>query len=400
MHPDRARAVDRRNLPVRRARRTASPSTRRGSASAAAGDRRASAAVAASKPASANRRRYQRAARRTPTHTGRAAWPAAAPRAARGRASRSSGSSTGCRLPTLLQIGRITLLPAPMSSIVALGMSPYRACAPLTGDWKHFDFTVDGDGVATITFNRPDKLNALTFEAYADLRDLLAELPQRGDAKVLVITGQGRGFCSGGDVEEIIGRLQELRDSRAARVHAHDRRGRQGAARVPAAGDRGGQRRGRRRRLGDRARVRLPDASPSRPRSRSCSRASGWLGRGHGLRLPAAADRRARPGDRAADAGRQGRRAAARTRSDSRPRSSSDERPQRPRGRARPAPRRPDPRSPTPRPRRCSPASSTWRSASAIELEAITQALLMHSDDFAEFYDAWSEGRKPDWTGR
>ena len=37
---------------------------------------------------------------------------------------------------------------------------------------------------------------------------------------------------------------------------------------------------------------------------------------------------------------------------------------------------------------------------SAIELEAITQALLMHSDDFAEFYDAWSEGRKPEWKGR
>ncbi len=36
----------------------------------------------------------------------------------------------------------------------------------------------------------------------------------------------------------------------------------------------------------------------------------------------------------------------------------------------------------------------------AIELEAITQALLMQSDDFAEFYDAWSEGRKPDWRGR
>ncbi len=88
-------------------------------------------------------------------------------------------------------------------------MTPFRASAPLTQDWQHFDFALD-DGVATVTLNRPDKLNALTFEAYADLRDLLAELPHRGDARVLVITGAGRGFCSGGDVEEIIGELQKM----------------------------------------------------------------------------------------------------------------------------------------------------------------------------------------------
>ena len=70
-------------------------------------------------------------------------------------------------------------------------MSPYRASAPLTRDWRHFGFTVRG-GVATIAFNRPDKLNALTFEVYADLRDLITELPQRGDVRVLVITGEGR----------------------------------------------------------------------------------------------------------------------------------------------------------------------------------------------------------------
>jgi enoyl-CoA hydratase/carnithine racemase len=56
-----------------------------------------------------------------------------------------------------------------------------------------------------VTLDRPDKLNALTFEAYADLRDLLAELPQRGDVRVLVVRGSGRAFCSGGDVNEIIG---------------------------------------------------------------------------------------------------------------------------------------------------------------------------------------------------
>jgi enoyl-CoA hydratase/carnithine racemase len=89
------------------------------------------------------------------------------------------------------------------------GVSPYRASAPLTRRWEHFDFGVH-DGVATVTFDRPDKLGALTFDVYADLRDLVAELPHRGDGRVLVITGRGRGFCSGGDVEEIIGALQGL----------------------------------------------------------------------------------------------------------------------------------------------------------------------------------------------
>jgi len=88
-------------------------------------------------------------------------------------------------------------------------MSPFRASAALTRDWKNFDFALD-DGVATVTFSRPDKLNALTFDVYADLRDLVGELPHRGDVRVLVLTGEGRGFCSGGDVEEIIGELQRM----------------------------------------------------------------------------------------------------------------------------------------------------------------------------------------------
>ena len=88
-------------------------------------------------------------------------------------------------------------------------MSPFRGSAAFTETWQNFDFAV-ADGVATVTLSRPDKLNALTFDVYADLRDLLGELPHRGDARVLVLTGQGRGFCSGGDVEEIIGELQEM----------------------------------------------------------------------------------------------------------------------------------------------------------------------------------------------
>jgi enoyl-CoA hydratase/carnithine racemase len=88
-------------------------------------------------------------------------------------------------------------------------MSPFRASPGFTEEWKHFDFAV-ADGVATVTFSRPDKLNALTFDVYADLRDVLAELPHRGDVRVMVLAGQGRGFCSGGDVEEIIGELQKM----------------------------------------------------------------------------------------------------------------------------------------------------------------------------------------------
>jgi enoyl-CoA hydratase/carnithine racemase len=88
-------------------------------------------------------------------------------------------------------------------------MTRFRASAGFTENWQHFDFGV-ADGVATITLARPEKLGALTFDAYADLRDLLAELPHRGDARVLVITGTGRGFCSGGDVVEIIGALQSM----------------------------------------------------------------------------------------------------------------------------------------------------------------------------------------------
>jgi enoyl-CoA hydratase/carnithine racemase len=83
-------------------------------------------------------------------------------------------------------------------------VSPFRGSAPLTDRWDHFDLH-RADGVATVTLDRPDKLNALTFEAYADLRDLLLELPHRGDTRVLVLRGRGRGFCSGGDVDEIIG---------------------------------------------------------------------------------------------------------------------------------------------------------------------------------------------------
>ncbi|MBE7554685.1 MAG: enoyl-CoA hydratase family protein [Anaerolineales bacterium] len=72
----------------------------------------------------------------------------------------------------------------------------------------NYDFLYEVNaGVATLTFNRPEVLNALTFEVYAQFRDLLEELRYDDAVKVLVLTGQGRGFCSGGDVHDIIGQL-------------------------------------------------------------------------------------------------------------------------------------------------------------------------------------------------
>lgn len=70
-----------------------------------------------------------------------------------------------------------------------------------------FEFSVDADGVGTLTLARPGRLNALTFESYAELRDFFAHLQDRADVRALVLTGQGRAFCSGGDVEDIIGQL-------------------------------------------------------------------------------------------------------------------------------------------------------------------------------------------------
>jgi len=75
---------------------------------------------------------------------------------------------------------------------------------------SHFLWQVDA-GVATITLNRPERKNPLTFESYAELRDLFGRLRYADDVKVVVVQGAGDNFCSGGDVHEIIGPLIALK---------------------------------------------------------------------------------------------------------------------------------------------------------------------------------------------
>ena len=75
---------------------------------------------------------------------------------------------------------------------------------------QHFLWQVEGT-VATLTLNRPERKNPLTFESYAELRDLFERLRHAPDIKAVVITGAGDNFCSGGDVHEIIGPLVRLK---------------------------------------------------------------------------------------------------------------------------------------------------------------------------------------------
>jgi len=76
----------------------------------------------------------------------------------------------------------------------------------------HFLWSFD-EGVATITLNRPERKNPLTFDSYAELRDTFAELSYTDEVKCVVITGAGGNFCSGGDVHEIIGPLTKMDES-------------------------------------------------------------------------------------------------------------------------------------------------------------------------------------------
>lgn len=78
---------------------------------------------------------------------------------------------------------------------------------------RSFEYRVDAETrVATITLDRPERLNALTFEVYRELTDTFAALGDEDDVRAVVLTGKGRAFSTGGDVEEIIGPLLERDD--------------------------------------------------------------------------------------------------------------------------------------------------------------------------------------------
>ena len=77
---------------------------------------------------------------------------------------------------------------------------------------QHFGWSVDGR-VATVTINRPERKNPLTFESYRELTDTFHRLRQVDEIKAVVLTGAGDNFCSGGDVHEIIGPLVRMRES-------------------------------------------------------------------------------------------------------------------------------------------------------------------------------------------
>ena len=74
---------------------------------------------------------------------------------------------------------------------------------------SHFQWAF-ADGIATVTLNRPERKNPLTFESYAELRDVFRALVYAKTVKVVVLRGAGGNFCSGGDVHEIIGPLVKM----------------------------------------------------------------------------------------------------------------------------------------------------------------------------------------------
>ncbi|QTD44927.1 enoyl-CoA hydratase family protein [Ottowia testudinis] len=80
--------------------------------------------------------------------------------------------------------------------------APYQA--------KHFAWACDAQGVGTVSLNRPERKNPLTFDSYGELRDLFNGLRYATDVKAVVVTGEGGNFCSGGDVHDIIGPLTKM----------------------------------------------------------------------------------------------------------------------------------------------------------------------------------------------
>ena len=266
---------------------------------------------------------------------------------------------------------------------------PHRRLAPSARELA--------DGIATVTLARPEKLNALTFGAYADLRDLLAELSRERSVRALVLAGEGRGFCSGGDVDEIIGATLAMDTAQLLDFNRMTGQVVRAVREVPLPGDRRRARRRRRRRRGPRPGRRLPGRRPRRP-LRLPLHPGRALRRRHGRRLPAAARRRPRPRHPAADARRTGPRARGRT---DRPDQRADRRGAGRRG----AP----PRWPAAWPTGPALAYAQTKAlltaeldmplAAAVELDAATQALLMNGEDYAEFHAAFTEKRPARMAG-
>jgi enoyl-CoA hydratase/carnithine racemase len=275
-------------------------------------------------------------------------------------------------------------------------VSPYRDSAPLTSTWKNFDFDVK-DTVATVTFNRPDQLNALTFEAYADLRDLFAELPARPDVKALVITGEGRGFCSGGDVEEIIGELQKLDTAelleftRMTGTVVKSMR----ETPLPIIAAINGVAAGAGSVIALAADFRIMATSATfaflftRVGLSGADMGSAYLlprivGLGRATELLMLGDKL--DAQRAYEIGLAT--------------ELTDDHTLTERANALAARLATGPAFAYATTKSLLTRELDMGLGAAIELEAITQALLMHSEDWAEFYDAWSERRKPTWSGR
>ena len=112
-------------------------------------------------------------------------------------------------------------------------MTRFRGSRVMTDEWRHFDFAVS-DGVAQITLNRPEKLNPLTFESYADLRDLFGELPLRTGVRSVIITGEGKGSDSAQAATSKRSSVSCRRWGRLSLlgVHTHDGSGHQGDPRL------------------------------------------------------------------------------------------------------------------------------------------------------------------------
>lgn len=91
----------------------------------------------------------------------------------------------------------------------------------------HFLYEQKPNGVGVVSLNRPDRINALTFDIYRKLEAFFRKLSDEATVRAVVLRGEGvRGFCSGGDVRDIIGQLFFARHGWSPRVHPYDRRAR------------------------------------------------------------------------------------------------------------------------------------------------------------------------------